>query len=195
MNDLNKEINRKLVHFLGIGYILGYWFLPRNIILWIMGSIALAIILTEFVRLTYSPLNRWILSIPFFGGQYRPNELHQPSGLTYTFTGAFLTMLLFKNKAIILNALWFQVFGDGMAAIIGMQFGKTFIGKKSLEGSIACFLTCFVFSFCFFDPQIALLGALFATIIELFPFPKPFDNFWLPFASALSLKYLVKFLS
>ncbi len=187
------EINRKLVHFLAGLYILSYAILPRTYAVVSMGIILGITLIVEFIRLTNPKINRFFTKL--LKGQLRRNELTQPSGLVYTFSGAFLTMLLFKHTDIILTALSYQVFGDAMAALVGIQYGKTKIGKKSLEGSIACFITCLAFGLVFiFDYRIAFLGALAATFIELFPFPKPFDNFWLPFLSALTLKYLTKYL-
>ncbi|MFA5859365.1 MAG: hypothetical protein WC955_09885 [Elusimicrobiota bacterium] len=187
-----QEINRKLVHLLGVVYILAYAIIPRNIVISVMGSILAAILIVEFLRLTNPAVNRFVLGL--LKGQWRRNEVRQPSGLTYTFSGALLTMLLFKNTPLILAALWFQVFGDAMAAIVGMNYGRIRIGKKSVEGSLACFIVCLAFGLLFFDYRVAFLGAAAATLIELFPFPKPFDNFLLPIISAVVLKYLIKLL-
>lgn len=182
-----RELKRKVLHFCGLFYILGYYFLPRTTVLWIMGVLSTVITLFDFSRLYYPNLNQFLLKL--FGGLYRPEEEKLPSGLPFTFFGAFLTMLFFPQEKIVLSALGYQVFGDGLAALVGLEFGRIKIGKKSLEGSLTCFLVCLVIGFAFLDYKIAFLGAVIATIVELLPMPLPFnDNLSLPLLSALFLK-------
>jgi dolichol kinase len=192
----NREIKRKLVHFLAAFYILGYVLLPRKIILLIVGSILGIIILIELLRFISPSLNKFLFSTIGKFMSYRSVEYINPSGLIYTFSGAFFTMLLFKRKEIIVLSLCYQVFGDSMAALVGTAVGRIKIMKsKTVEGSIACFLTCLLCAYIVIPPYehkaiVMLISAIVATLIELFPFPKPSDNFWLPFISAVLLKYL-----
>lgn len=186
-----RELRRKIFHLSGLFYILGYRFLPRNTTLWIMGVLLIIVCLMDFSRLYYPYLNRFLFKL--FGGLYRPEEEKLPSGLPFTFLGAFFTMLLFPQEKIVLTALGYQVFGDGLAALVGLEFGRRKIGKKSLEGSIACFLACFIIGLIFWDLRITLFGALIATIIEILPIPLPFnDNLAMPLLSALFLKTITQ---
>lgn len=188
--DKVRELKRKVFHFAGLFYILGYYFLPRMTVLWIMGILFILVCLLDFSRLYYPYLNRFLFKL--FGGLYRSEEEKLPSGLPFTFFGAFFTMFLFPNEKIVLTALGYQVFGDGLATLVGLEFGKMKIWKKSLEGSLACFLICLLFGLIFFDFKIAIIAALFATIIEMLPIPLPFnDNLALPLLSALFLKIII----
>jgi|GEM_PF-606996 len=196
-NMLNtQEVKRKLAHFLAAFYILGYLLLPRKVILPIVGSLLGIVILVELLRFLSPPLNKFLFSTIGKLLSYRNVEYINPSGLIYTFAGAFFTMLLFKRKEIIILSLCYQVFGDSMAALVGTAIGKTKILKsKTLEGSLACFLTCLLCAYIVIPSYehkitVMLLSSVAATLIELFPFPKPSDNFWLPFISAVLLKYL-----
>jgi dolichol kinase len=189
--EKNRELRRKFFHFAGLFYILGYRFLPRITVFWIMGILLIFVCLLDFSRLYYPYLNRFLFKL--FGGLYRPEEEMRPSGLPFTFLGAFLTMFLFPQEKIVLCALGYQVFGDGLATLVGLGFGKIKILKKSLEGSIACFIVCLLIGLIFFDFKIALSAAFFATIIEMLPIPLPFnDNLAMPLLSALFLKILTQ---
>jgi len=189
---LNKrELRRKIFHLsAGSLYIFGYSILPRTTMLWIMGLAFILASLFEFLRPHYPHLNRFLLSL--FGGLYRPEEEVLPSAATFTVYGAFFTMLLFSDRRIVLTALGCQVFGDGLAGLVGLEFGKIKIGKKSLEGSLACFIICLLIGLVFFDFKLAVSVALLATIIEMLPMPLPFsDNLALPLLSALFLKIVL----
>jgi dolichol kinase len=184
------EVKRKLFHLLTLGYILGYLFLPRAFVLWTMGLLTLGVIVTEFVRLRVPSINTWILNV--LGGVHRPEEENKVSGLPFTFSGSFLTMLLFVDTRIVVTSLLYLAFGDTMAALIGRGLGKKKImnGKKTFEGSLACFFVCFFLGLFSFNWQTAFMGALIATLIELAPWPLN-DNFWVPLVSAASLTLLV----
>lgn len=189
--EKSRELRRKIFHLSGLFYILGYYFLPRMTILWIMGMLLIFVCLLDFSRLYYSYLNRFLFKL--FGGLYRPEEEMRPSGLPFTFLGAFFTMFLFPQEKIVLCALGYQVFGDGLATLVGLEFGRIKIFKKSLEGSFACFLVCLFIGLIFFDFKVALGAAFFATIIEMLPIPLPFnDNLALPLLSALFLKIITQ---
>jgi len=184
-----KELKRKSFHLCCLLYITGYYFAPQHLITWIMGILFFTITTFEFSRIIFPKLNRWWLRNFFIPGAYRREEIRQPSVLPFTFAGAFFTMLLFPQRPIVLVALLYQVFGDGMAAIIGQKFGKRRLVRKTLEGSIACFLVCFLVGVFFFNYKIALVGAMVATIVELL---FPYDNLWIPIISALVLHFLTK---
>jgi glycerol-3-phosphate acyltransferase PlsY len=77
-------------------------------------------------------------------------------------------------KDIAFISLSFLAIGDTLAAIVGISLGKRKLpkSKKSIEGSLACFIGTFVFAMFFLNPQkyaiplIALAGAIAATIAE-----------------------------
>jgi len=51
------------------------------------------------------------------------------------------------------------IVGDAAAAIVGIRFGRIKIGKKSLEGSIACFIVCIVLFYWAFPAIPGILDA------------------------------------
>ena len=75
-----------------------------------------------------------------------------------------------------------------MATIIGEQYGKPILSHKSLEGSVACLVSCLLVGALMtkISPAItlptALAGAVSATIVELLPIPID-DNLTVPLIS------------
>ena len=91
----------------------------------------------------------------------------------------------------------FLALGDPLAAVVGSRWGKTrLIGKKSLEGALACFtgssIAAGFFAWGYMDQSIsvsivtALVGGLISTVAELIPAPVD-DNFTIPVLSATLL--------
>ena len=90
-------------------------------------------------------------------------------------------------------SLLYLALGDASAALVGKRIGKRKIfWEKTLEGSLACFLVCFIIGLFFFKLPLALAGALAAAIIELFPWALN-DNFWMPIIAAFVLSRISPF--
>ena len=84
----------------------------------------------------------------------------------------------------------FLSFGDTAASFIGTHWGKRqFIGKKSIEGSLACFITCLFLSLFFLSPHIAITGSIIATITEVLPWDLD-DNLTVPVFSGIIMTLL-----
>jgi len=146
----------------------------------------------ESLRLMYPSINKTVLKI--FRSMYRKSEENNFSGLIWTLTGGFLTIFIFNDKKIVTTVLLYMCLGDSAAGLIGTHHGKTKIGYwkyKTLEGSLACFVVCFICGIFFLPWELALIGAIIATIIEFLPLPLN-DNFWLPLISGFLLTFLSK---
>lgn len=140
-------------------------------------------------------LIKFKIQIPLLGkiveSVERENEKDIPGKAAILFfISAIILLYFFKdNVTIVLASLSVQVFADAFAAIIGINFGKhKILGKKTLEGSTACFVVAFLCLIYFYPIQIALIAALVATIIELLPLD---DNLWVPLFTATALKLLL----
>jgi len=126
-----------------------------------------------------------------FGMILRRHEQRDLTGATYLLFSAMICVAFFE-PVIASCAMAFLSIGDTFAAIVGMSLGKRkFIGmSKSLEGSIACFVSCFIFGlFWLKSPVLALGGALAATIAELGRIPLD-DNLKIPFSAGLVMTIL-----
>jgi dolichol kinase len=187
-----EEIKRKLFHMLTLIYVVGYWFLPREIAVGGMGITIFTALVIEMVRLNHKKINRLILLL----GIHRKSEEQHLSGLLWTLSGAFFTMYFFDSPAnpltrnIVLAALLYAALGDTAAALVGRLIGRTRIGTKSLEGSLACLLTNLAVGYFLLPWPIFLWGALFSAFFELIKWPLN-DNFWIPILSAGALTQLM----
>jgi len=185
------EIKRKAFHLLTLIYVFAYWVLPRTEMLWAMGTLIFCVLVFEGIRLRNPAFNRRL--VKKLGDVYRESEANSISGLPWTLSGSFFTMLLFPDKNIVVVSLMYLALGDASAALVGKRIGKRKIfWEKTLEGSLACFLVCFMIGLFFFEIPVAFAGALAAAVIELFPWALN-DNFWMPIISAFALTQMMRF--
>jgi len=102
--------------------------------------------------------------------------------------------VFFFPPKIAMTSIMFLILGDMSAALFGISFGKVKIGKKSLEGSLAMFTVCCFIGFNMFwyihmREYPVVLGALAATVVELY---EPFginDNLTIPLLASLALQF------
>ncbi|MFQ6089140.1 MAG: diacylglycerol/polyprenol kinase family protein [Candidatus Methanofastidiosia archaeon] len=177
--DLIAEIKRKSVHSVGNLVPILYFFFEKRIALILLFSLMMIVLILEFLRLRFERVNRFFLW--FFSGLEREHERKGISAPAFTSISFFLTVLLF-SKEIAIAALFFLTLGDTVAALVGRRFGKRRFQDKSLEGSLACFLTCLFIGLLILDFKLALFGALAATLAEASPL-RIDDNFKIPLFS------------
>ena len=184
------EIKRKSFHLLILLYIAAYWLLPYKLVMTAMGVLLALVLAGEVLRLKSPAFNDFILKL--LGGVHREGEKDKVSGLPWTLSGSYATMLVFHDKKIVIACLLFLTFGDTAAALFGKSFGRHKIAfEKTLEGTFACFVVCFLIGLAFFDFKVAVLAALAMSVIELIPWPLN-DNFWIPFLTASVITFTLK---
>ena len=102
-------------------------------------------------------------------------------------------------------SILFLVLGDMTAAIIGVSFGGESVpqlkigreGKKSIEGSLAMFLVCFVvgstiFAHVHLREYAVFFGALVATLTELYEPFRVNDNLTIPVFSSIAMQIALR---
>jgi dolichol kinase len=185
---LLHEVKRKAFHSLSALYAVLFTLAGREPTLWTLGSLFVVVGAVEAVRLRQPVFNERLVRL--FGGIHRPEEVRRPSGILWTLLGCFLTVLLIPDADIVLASLWYLALGDAVAGLVGRNWGRVRIGSKSLEGSLSCFLACWLVGTLCLTPDFGrvetVLGALAATLFELVPLPLN-DNLWIPFLSGLVL--------
>ncbi|WP_175058999.1 diacylglycerol/polyprenol kinase family protein [Thermococcus sp. 2319x1] len=106
----------------------------------------------------------------------REHERHSIGAHIY-FTAAALIIVCFFPREIAIGAITVATLGDAIAAIVGKPFGKhRFKNGKSVEGSLAYFLSAFLILFLLVDLPHAFVGALAGMLAEFYELP-PDDNF------------------
>ena len=212
-----EEINRKLLHVIsGTAIPAGIFYLPKiegisNMFPVVaLGLLLVGSILLEYLRFHNAVIQKLFLSIG--SNMLRSSEDKSVTGATYIFASAFIcSILFFDNPEISFIVISLFILGDAIAAIVGISIGRIKIGKKSLEGSLACFfLGLILFFFVYpntpmimdsWNGKIALPLILIAsfsnTIFELFPIKiGKFiinDNLTVPVITGLALLYLTPF--
>ncbi len=141
----------------------------------------------EYYRFRFPGVNRWLFR--HFKDYTKEKERGKISTTTLYLVSCLLTILLFE-RSIAIAAMVFLAFGDPLAEIVGTRFGRIRFLGKSLEGSLACFLACWLSgSVLLLLPgmdltgRLVLIGALAATFMEFLPVPVD-DNFTVPLFSA-----------
>ncbi len=210
-----EEITRKLLHLFALAMPVGIfyfpkWSLPSYLPLTILSFLLVGSVVVESLRFKNPAIQK--LFFKFFGSMLREEESSKTTGSTYVIGAAVLCSILFwKTPHISFMVLSMFILGDAIAAIVGLSIGRIKIGKKSLEGSMACFILCmalFYGVFPFFpgilEPWggkvpfiIAIATSLSITIFELIPLritPKIVinDNLAVPVISGFVMLVLSK---
>eukprot|EP01105_Mastigella_eilhardi_P006330 TRINITY_DN17944_c0_g1_i1.p1 TRINITY_DN17944_c0_g1~~TRINITY_DN17944_c0_g1_i1.p1 ORF type:complete len:270 (-),score=81.19 TRINITY_DN17944_c0_g1_i1:71-880(-) len=213
IRSLIWEIQRKSFHFVGLllpggyyllmnVYISGQPLITKNRAVCIGAVIALCAVVTEFSA-KLSPAARQMV-IKCMGSIMRKEEINDVNKFSGAFSyslGAFFSALLYTPTVTILSLLYLTV-GDFFAALVGKAIGRTRLyGKKTLEGTLACFTACFVLGMMMllhlrvpvFDAGVlASTGAVAAALAELFVVFD--DNLSIPLASGFVLSATARLL-
>lgn len=217
MTLTKQEINRKLLHLFALLMPTGIFYIPKipgcsDLIPAILLAILLAVIVAvEKLRFNHPKVND--IFRKSFSSMLRKEESGRLTGSTYLIGAALICALLFRDAPhISFMSLTLFILGDAVAAIAGQSIGKIRIGKKTLEGSLACFLLCVMLFFAVF-PYIPMLldiwggtvplplvfiASFAVTIFELVPLKITKhlvinDNLAVPVIAGLFMKYLYPF--
>lgn len=156
-----EEVTRKLLHLFALLMPIGIFYLPKFQFPGYLPAAILAFILAgsivvETLRFRIPTIQN--LFFKFFGSMLREEESGKTTGSTYVIGAALLCAILFyKNPHISFMVLSLFILGDATAALVGQSMGRIKIGKKSLEGSLGCFLLCIVLFYCVFPYMPGLL--------------------------------------
>jgi len=147
------ELVRKLIHLSSLSIPIIYYFISTRsaaIILGILTAVALLLDLTRHFHPSFGNIFYKI-----FGFLLRKHEIDKKqknlNGATYVLISALVGVLIFP-KVVFITAFSILIISDTMAALIGRKFGRHKFLLKSLEGTLAFFVSaCIVV---FFTPKI-----------------------------------------
>ncbi len=171
MKLTREEILRKVLHlFFGVIIPAGILYIPlmplvvshsgKMIRPWmyptmILAGFTLILFVVELARFRLG----WVQKIfsALFGTVLRREESVKMTGATYIAFSSLICSVIFMyrpdiSSMVISTFLW----GDGAAALVGISIGKIRVGKKTIEGSAACFILCMIMFFGLF-PYVPLL--------------------------------------
>ncbi len=173
---------RTLLRPLAMSFPLLSFYLSKQQLLTLIGSVLALFFALDIIRITIMRKK----SLAEITKLYKIQEERRISSMTIFLLGCFLSFLLFQSSIAIL-AIAFLIFGDLVAVLSGMAFGKHPLFGKSLEGSLghlmASIVTGYIFHF-YLDLPLFLIwiGSVTATIAELIPFGID-DNLSVPMLS------------
>lgn len=194
LSEKDFHIARKLWHILGVGMIIWlYLSLPFEKALALGCFVTTGVLLFDSLRLYWPNFNSWLQRVFFL--IMREGEKKKLTGMSFMTLGALLISILFPKEIVVLSLLFLGI-GDPVASSIGIRFGKNKIGSKSLEGTLAAFITCTLISLIYlpiygnFGHRIWLavpLAGLWGALSELVQVKYLDDNFTLPLFSSFGL--------
>ena len=184
-----SEFSRKIFHLLNmvIPLIHVYSIEERMGMLIFLSLMLIFCFFIEVFRIQYLILNKFFKKYLHFMMRYSEKK-GQITGATWVFAGSLFTIILVPKPFCIL-ALFFLAVGDTFAALVGKSYPVLKIGRKTLSGSIACFVTCCIIGILFsfgLNTSTIIFGAFIATLTELSSM-KINDNLSIPVFSGIAM--------
>ncbi len=182
-----QELRRKGIHLFGLLVPIVYIFVETRAAVVAVGVLVVVALLIELVKAVLPSFSIIFLRVltPLLRSHERDGAI---TGATYYLIGSFLSIVLFP-KFLAIICILFMIFGDMSAALIGKQWGRTrLFTRKTLEGSVACFMVCVFIALVKFNPVVAIVGALAATLVELLPTGLD-DNLTMPLLSGVVMEF------
>jgi dolichol kinase len=191
------EAQRKVLHLafilLPLELLYGWLPWPRERSEWrvVLVLMVVAAIAVDLARLHDRRVGRFFRR--FFGELIREHERFNLLGSTYLLLASLLAIELFP-RPMAAAAIGFTVLGDGLAAIVGRAYGRTRFFGKSLEGAAGGLAAClawaaFLVARGHLPWEVAIAGALVASLIELLPIPLD-DNLGITLFAGYTMKLL-----
>jgi dolichol kinase len=181
-----NHIGRKLYHLIGgLGLLSLYFIMGRDRALVFYAVLFIIALGLDILRLTVPAVNT--IMFTRFSSFIRKNEAHTLTGTAPYILGIGLSLYAF-SQPIATAAICFLAVGDVAATTIGERYGRTKIGKKSLEGTSAFVIAALGAGGVLLligsgtNPWVMVLGALVAAGAELLTLPVN-DNLVIPIVS------------
>lgn len=189
-----KEIFRKLIHLSSLWIIFAVWLFDKKDLIIIFSILTLVIFLSELVR-KYSVFFEKIYNL-LFGSILRSHEKNGSlSGAFYVIFASLLSIIFFE-KIIVMTAISIMIISDSFAALVGIKFGRHKILTKSIEGSLAFFISSFLIIIFFYGYKVGFFNifivAFISSFVELISKKiRIDDNLSIVISTCLSIKYLL----
>jgi dolichol kinase len=190
-------IRRKLYRIgAGIVFPVIYYFSPNKIIVEMLLLYLLGIMTTiEIIR--YVSPNIWRVIAEHSKGILKVRQ-GIITGTTALLIANIIVIAFFRKQVAIVSLLY-MLFGDTASAIVGSKYGKVKIGDKTLEGSLAFFITVMLIALILSQWTgirihliIMIFGAIAATITEALPIEIN-DNLTVAPAAAIAMQIFIMF--
>jgi len=187
------EVVRKLIHLCSLSIPIIYYFITRSEALIILGIFTFFALVVDLLRFINPGFGKVFHSV--FGFLLRKHELDENkrnlNGATYVLISALICVLFFP-KVIFITAFSVLIISDSSAALIGRKFGKHSFLSKSLEGTLAFFISGIIVVFftpkvegVFLEYLIGVIAVAISAIVENISFGWMDDNLSIPVSIGL----------
>ena len=189
------EVVRKLIHLCSLSIPIIYYYIPRSDSIIILSILAAIAIFLDLSRHFNRDFGRFFHK--FFGFLLRKHEVDNNkknfNGATYVFISALICAIIFP-KLLFITAFSILIISDSTAALIGRKFGKHKFLSKSLEGTVAFFISaCIVVMFTpklsgiAVEYYIGIIASAVGAIVENISFGFADDNLSIPISIGLTM--------
>lgn len=182
------ELVRKLIHLFSLTIPTIYYFISRSLAISILAGLTAFALILDLARYFHPEIGKIFYKI--FGFLLRKHEVDQEkknlNGATYVLISALIGVIIFP-KIIFITAFAILIISDTSAALIGRKFGKKPFLRKSLEGTLAFFISASIVIL--FTPKltnniaeylIGLAAAFVGAIVENVSYGIADDNLSIP---------------
>lgn len=196
--NYRDEIVRKLIHLCSLSIPIIYYFITRNDAILILGVLSAAALLIDLSR--YFLPSAAKIFYKLFGFLLREHEVNNHkrnlNGATYVLLSALICVIILP-KILFITAFSILIISDTIAALVGRKYGKTKFISKSLEGTLAFFISASIVVF--FTPKligtaseymIGIAAAFVGAIVENISFGFADDNLTIPIAIGLTMWFM-----
>ncbi len=181
------EFVRKGIHLFALVIPVGHYLVsfPVAVVgITVPAAVSILIDLSRFRR-----WRLWDLLAPILGPIIRDHEVKGGfTGASYILSASAFVIIVYP-KAVAIAAITFIIIGDIAAALVGRKWGRhRLIGRKSIEGSLACLISLVLVSFAIpgLPTAVGLVGAVVATLAEAYS-GKLDDNLAVPILSGAAM--------
>jgi dolichol kinase len=196
--DFKAELVRKAIHLISLSIPVIYYFIPKEIALWIIIPLTLIFVIADLARYEVPLFSGFFYKL--FGFLLRKHEIdekkHALNGATFMLISATICIAIFP-KYVMVSSFPVLILGDAASAVFGKRFGRHKIfpdGPKSYEGSLA-FMIAGIFTVALtpkvnFLPQEYLIGiaaTFVASIAEAVSYKVIDDNITVPISFGLTM--------
>jgi dolichol kinase len=173
------EIRRKIMHIYPIAIPIGYHYVSKETALTVLIPICACYIFCDLFRHFHRGFRR-IFDRIITSRFLREQEKHGLIGSSYFVLGVLLVIIVFP-KEVAIASLYILIICDATAGIVGSSWGRIRIFNKTLEGSLAFFISGMIFvGFTMRDNLLwGTLAVLGGALVELIPTGLD-DNFTIP---------------
>ena len=173
------EIRRKIMHIYPIAIPIAYHYVSRETALTILIPIGACYVFCDIFRHFHQGFKK-IFDRVITSHFLREHEKHGLIGSSYFVFGAVLSIALFP-KEVAIASLYILIICDATAGIVGSAWGRIRIFGKTLEGSIAFFISgMIVIAFTMGNNLLwGTLAVIGGALVELIPTGLD-DNFTIP---------------